>query len=382
MTDTPKPDEPRIDWTEHGQPAQARWRSEAGLPPPRRVVVADDTLRADEAWRLACGGTALLWRGDYQNARQLLQAMGRRADRSSGRGKPPATLTDAFHRHRMAQAQRARTLGLLLVPVGEGGVVPLRRAPDVAEACRAAWGDVHGDSVVALRELLGLIGAHQWRLNGVPVAALGGRPIHPHYGVFAPVRGEYLDLVAEAPLPAGGLAFDVGCGTGVLAAILATRGVGRVVATDTSPRALACARDNLARLGLAAQVEVRDQDLFPEGRADLVVCNPPWLPGKPSSLLDQAIYDPDSRMLRGFLAGLPTHLAEGGEGWLVLSDLAERLGLRPREALLGWIAAAGLRVLGRIDTRPRHGKAQDASDPLHLARRDEVTSLWRLGVAA
>ena len=58
----------------------ARWRSESGQAPPRRVVMADDTTKADAAWRLACEGTALLWRGDYHNARQLLQALARRAD--------------------------------------------------------------------------------------------------------------------------------------------------------------------------------------------------------------------------------------------------------------------------------------------------------------
>ena len=53
------------------------------------------------------------------------------------------------------------------------------------------------------------------------------------------MRGEYLDLVAKAPLPSRELAFDIGTGTGVLAAILARRGVKRVVATDLDPRALA-----------------------------------------------------------------------------------------------------------------------------------------------
>jgi len=37
-------------------------------------------------------------------------------------------------------------------------------------------------------------------------------------------------------------------------------------------------------------------------------------------------------------------------------------------------------VLGRQDTRPRHGKVEDRDDPLHLARVAEVTSLWRLGL--
>jgi SAM-dependent methyltransferase len=97
------------------------------------------------------------------------------------------------------------------------------------------------------------VGAHEWRKKGVEVPALGGpghNRIHPHYGVFSPVRGEYVQLVAQAPLPAKTLAFDIGVGTGVLSAVLAHRGVLRVVATDQDSRALACARDNLQRLGL------------------------------------------------------------------------------------------------------------------------------------
>ncbi|MEF9949137.1 MAG: methyltransferase, partial [Comamonas sp.] len=57
---------------------------------------------------------------------------------------------------------------------------------------------------------------------------------------------------------------------------------------------------------------------------------------------------------------------------------AEHLKLRKREELLCWIEAAGLKVLGREDIRPSHGKVQDSEDPLHVARAAEVTSLWRL----
>ncbi|MCC4118932.1 methyltransferase, partial [Aromatoleum toluclasticum] len=99
-----------------------------------------------------------------------------------------------------------------------------------------------------------------------------------------------------------------------------------IVATDQDPRALACAGENIARLGYARQVEVMQADMFPEGRAALVVCNPPWVPARPSSPVEYAVYDPDSRMLRAFLAGLAAHLAPDGEGWLILSDLAEHLG--------------------------------------------------------
>jgi SAM-dependent methyltransferase len=369
-------DFPLIHWTEDGSERSARWRSENGSAPPKKVRIADDRISADAAYKLMCEGTALLWRGDYHNARQLLAALGRRTKRKPT--KSGATPTEAFHLHRMAQGQRARILGMLLVPLEADYQVPLRRAPDVSAACLEAYGPADGPSLVSLRELLGLIGAHEWRRNGVEVPALGGR-IHPYYGVFSPVRGEYIELVAQAPLPSKELAFDIGTGTGVLAALLARRGVQHVVATDQDTRALACARENLQQLGLERQVEVVEADLFPPGQAPLVVCNPPWLPAKPTSAIEYALYDPDSRMLKGFLAGLAVHLAPSGEGWLILSDLAEHLGLRSREQLLQWIDAAGLKVLDRLDIRPQHGKASDRDDPLHAARAAEVTSLWRLG---
>lgn len=164
----------------------------------------------------------------------------------------------------------------------------------------------------------------------------------------------------------------------MLAALLARRGVERIVATDCDPRALACARENLARLGLSAQVKVVQADLYPEGRAGLVVCNPPWVPARPSSPLEGAIYDPESRMLRGFLGGLAAHLAPGGEGWLVLSDFAEHLGLRTRGELLAAIEASGLKVLERTELKAQPPRATDA---LHAARLAEVISLWRLAVS-
>lgn len=339
-------------------------------------------MTADAAYRLACEGTALLWRGDFQNARQLLQALARRCDRKPR--KAAETPAAAFHQHRQAQAQRARTLGMLLLPFDADYGIPLRRAPDVRAACREAWGapDATGEpSVAALRELLGLIGAHEWRRKGVFIPALDAC-IYPHYGVFSPVRGEYVDLVATAPLPVAlqknNLAFDIGTGTGVLAAVLARRGIARVVATDRDPRALTCARDNVAQLDLQKNIEVMEADLFPPGRAPLVVCNPPWLPARPSSPLERAVYDPDSAMLRGFLHGLTEHLEAGGEGWLILSDFAEHLGLRSRTELLAAFDAAGLRVVARSDTRPHHPRSRDTTDPLHAARAAEMTSLWRL----
>ena len=348
------------------------------MPAPKRVIVADDHMTADAAYRLACEGTAILWRGDFQNARQLLQAIARRADQKPRKPRVShATQAEVFHLHRQAQSQRARTLGMLLMPFASNHTVPLRRAPDVHEACAEAYGTADEPYVASLRELLGVIGAHEWRKSGIAIPAAGGR-IHPHYGVFAPTRHEYVALVAGAPLPSNALAFDIGTGTGVLGAVLARRGVERVVAAERDPRALACARENIARLGLGEKVTVVEADLFPAGRAPLVVCNPPWIPARSTSPIERAVYDPGSHMLRGFLGGLPAHLEPGGEGWLVLSDIAEHLGLRTRAELLAAIDEAGLEIAGRTDARATHSKASDADDPLHAARAAEVTSLWRL----
>lgn len=380
---------PVVHWTEGGETRTARWLSESGAPPARRVIVADDHTLGDDAYGLACQGTALLWSGDFQNARQMLRALANRADRQlRNPDKSAVSSTDmprgaGFHHYRRAQSQRARTLGALLVPLEEDYGIPLRRAPDVRLACTQAWGEGEGAAVASLRALLGVIGAFEWRIKGIEIAAVGGR-IHPHYGVFAPIRSEYVDLVATTPLPASSssssLAFDIGTGTGVLAALLVRRGLAHVIATDSDSRAVACARENLERLGLAQHVEVVQADLFPARRAALIVCNPPWIPARPSSPIERGIYDPESRMLHRFLSGLPAHLEPGGEGWLILSDLAEHLGLRTRLELLAAIDAGGLQVVGRYDMRPKHPRTFDPTDPLHAARAAEVTSLWRLSI--
>jgi len=372
---------PKIHWLEDGKACEARWRSLSDLPPPTRVLMADGKMSADEAYGLAGQGTALLWRGDFHEARQLLAAMSKRADRRKRSRSSGSTPAEGFHLYRQSRSQRARTLNALLIPLEVDYSIPLNRAPDIRQACVEAWGPASTPSVTSLRALQGVIGAHEWRTKGIDIPEAGGR-IHPHFGVFAPIRREYIDLVSTAPLPEAcastSVAFDIGTGTGVIAAVLARRGVARVVATDLDPRALACARENLPRLGLGDRVAVTQADLFPEGRASLVVCNPPWIPARPSSSMENGIYDPDSRMLRGFLAGLSAHLETGGEGWLILSDLAEHLGLRTRAQLLEEFAAAGLRVVDRHDVPPRHPKAADKTDVLHAARAAEVTSLWRL----
>lgn len=367
-----------------GGPRQAVWLASAAEA-PSRVGLADDRTTAEVALRRMLSGESLVYRGDYQNARQLLAALGRRLARRGARpgrspGGEPARLWAAERARRLLEHQ---VLSRLLVPVEPDLAVPLRRAPDLRQALRQALGEPPGrPGLLPLREALGMVGASEWRRKGVFVPALGGR-VHPHYGVFAPVRGEHVELVARAleAFPARGrTAFDVGTGTGVLAILLARAGA-RVVATDAEPRAVACARENAARFGVEKQVEVVEADLFPPGRADLVVMNPPWIPGEAHTPLERAVYDPGGRTLGRFLAGLPEHLAPGGEGWLVLSDLAEQLGLRPPGAVEAAMARAGLAVRASLQASPSHPRARDPGDALHGARSRERTLLYCLSAS-
>ena len=386
-----------VQWHENGNLRQACWLSESNQAAPARIVVIDDTTSADEAYRLACAGTSMLWHGDFQNARQLLQALTRRIERSEERKiskaakahqsekpitEPLATskkIPNLFHQQRQAQAQRSRLLSRLLLALDAGYISPLRRAPDVSAACTAAFGELDESCLISFRDLQGALGAAGWRAKGVPIANLG-LSIFPHYGVFAPTRHEYVQLLLDAPLPnQADIAFDIGTGTGLLAIVLAQRGVKQIIATDLNPRALACAHENFERLALS-NVQLQQADLYPTDvpLTNLIVCNPPWLPAKPTSPLEFAVYDANSAMLRGFLQGATQYLAEQGEIWLILSDLAEHLQLRSRDELLGWFADARLAVKYRLDTTPKHNRSQDNSDPLFAARSSEITSLWCL----
>ena len=358
------------------------------------TLVADDTLGADQAYRHITQGGTILWQGDFHNGRQLLQALARRIDRPKGsksKAVKPAREPDnaqdkrqAFHRHRQQQTQRAVLLNRVLVPVQPDGQVALRRAPDTRAALAAARTGNEPDTAgtqpgqIALRAVLGMLGALEWQRKGVAVNGLE-HPVHVSWGVFSPLRGEYLDLIWQAQLPAkAATACDVGTGSGVLAIILARRGVQHITATDINPKALQCAQHNVDQHGVDKQITVVHADLFPPGTFDLVMCNPPWLPVRPTSAVEQALYDPDHAMLKSFLAGATRHLNPGGQVWLIMSDLAEHLGLREPGFLEQLFENAGLRIVTQHSTRPRHAKAGAAGDPLHFARRLETTTLWCL----
>lgn len=350
------------------------WHSESDAPAPTRLSPVDDRLKAAVALGRVRHGEHLLYTGDFHNARQLLGAMARRLPPPSGARSP----LEAFRAERRARQLEHETLSRIVVALDRSYQLGLTRAPDVAEACRQVWGEPEADTtVVPLKQLLGMLGAAEWRRKGMVVPGLKGL-LHPHYGVYLPTRTDYVELLLSVPQVKGKRVFDVGTGTGVLSFLLLQQGTASVVATDCDARAVACARENAERLGLAQRFQAVESDLFPEGKAELVVSNPPWIPEPPKNRVDRAVFDEDNLFLRRFLEGLPGALAPGGEGLLLLSDLAVLLGLRPPGWLEEQFARCGLTVKWTRATPARHSKAKDRSDPLHAARSREVITLYCL----
>jgi methylase of polypeptide subunit release factors len=350
------------------------YQTESGESAPTQLFEVDDGVSADQALARVRRGETLWHRGTFLNAKQLISAMSRRLTR------PPVTTTalDAFRQERRTRQLEHETVSKLLVGLDRQYRVQLTGAPDARSACEHVWGASTADlTVTPLKTLLGMLGAQEWRKKGLAVPGLKGTLI-PSFGVYTPTRAEYVDLVARVRNVDGRTVFDVGTGTGVLAFLLLQRGATHVVATDIEPRAVRCAKENAVRLRLESRFSVMERPLFPEGQADLIVCNPPWIPEAPKNRFDRAVFDLDNAFLLGFLEGLSAHLTVGGRGLLIISDLAERLGLRQPGWLESSIAAAGLVISERFSAAARHGKSKDTTDPLHAARSKELTTLYTL----
>lgn len=101
-------------------------------------------------------------------------------------------------------------------------------------------------------------------------------------GVFRPRSDAWLlaDVMRRSGLARGARVLDVFTGSGVLALAAARDGARAVTAVDVSRRAVAAARLN-ARLNGVALRALRGDLLAPvaEERFDLIVANPPYVPG-------------------------------------------------------------------------------------------------------
>jgi hypothetical protein len=338
----------------------------------------------------------VVWQGDFEQGKQTLLALRRNATRDGVLQSQVDRAKTAKERFLLQKEQQAQLVALqdrFLVQFDVGYNLSLSRSPkNVVEACEWAFDEparVAEPFLISISQLLGVLGAYEQRLQGCPIRALGDKPIFPYYGVFPPTRQDYLELFVEQaekhikePCE---IAYDIGVGTGVLSAILLDRGFSkRVLATDVSSAAIKCAKDNFSRLGIDSLVDLYLCSLFPSPetgikRADLIVFNPPWIPLEAHVISDHGVYDLDDASLRAFLNSAGKFLAPGGKIFLVISDLAERLELRPEGQLERWITECNLDILDKASKTPTHPKAViRATDPLAKARQQELVHLYVL----
>ncbi len=117
---------------------------------------------------------------------------------------------------------------------------------------------------------------------------------------------------------------DVGTGSGLLAISAALAGAAHVTAVDLNRAAVLAARMNAYLYGLAGRVTVLQGDMFEPVAGthfDLIVCNPPYLRGEPTSQGTLAyMAGGDLQWLRHFSRTAGDHLGPGGTCLLVLAD--------------------------------------------------------------
>ena len=414
------------------------------------IVVNNDTS-ANEALRILrkSDTDCLVYQGHYGNALQLLSSIKRRyRDRNaktSSSSFTATTVNEQWQLHRQRVREEAELQNRLLVQVQPDHsldstltgtprfVPPLLRTVLGSDTASASTNTISSTSsteqayLVPLKQILVWNGSEQYRQKGIFVPQLDN-VIFPGNDVYPPTRQEYLELLPRLPSPSSlssslsppdhkdsrshhnrssnrnneVVVMDVGTGTGILAAILLHQNPEAfAICTDINPKAIACARDNLERLGFSDRVELHTTNLFATNtdnnhqvtNVDVLVCNPPWIPGTADTWLDRAVFDDDdSSMLYGFLDGAAAHLQKAdSEAWLILSDLAELLQLRSRDELLQRIHDGGLEIVETKHAKakatkpaprsPKKRRRKEDRDPLPLvtaARQKETTNFYRL----
>lgn len=174
------------------------------------------------------------------------------------------------------------------------------------------------------------------------VEEIGGLSIQVRPGVFNPtlfrVTPVFLEWLTEGLVPVGSKVLDLGTGSGVLA-IAAASQAAKVVAVDSNPAAVECARTNAEINGVADRIDVRLGDLFGPvagERFDLILCNPPYFRGHPTTALETAFLAGDFGRL--FAHSLGDHLAENGRALVILSSIGDE------STFLAAFSAVGLQV--------------------------------------
>jgi len=174
-----------------------------------------------------------------------------------------------------------------------------------------------------------LIDKHQ-ALSYPYECTFGGADLIITEGVFCPTLTNASPLLLKAiDFKSDERVLDVFAGSGVFGIIAALHGAD-VVTVDIAAEAVACTTVNASLNGVSDKVDARlgtMQDCIDGNETfDLIIANPPLLPGEPSDALSAALFDPGLQATIDFIRSLPAHLAKNGRCYLTISDVLSRYG--------------------------------------------------------
>lgn len=146
-------------------------------------------------------------------------------------------------------------------------------------------------------------------------------------GVYPPSEDTLLLLECLEDVE-GRSVLEMGCGTGIIALHCASAGA-EVTAVDVNPRAVACARANAERNGMSVKVLLSDLFQEVQGRFEVILFNPPYLPGEARECIDLSWAGGQDgvAVLARFLSAARGHLSPGGSIYLLLSSLMDEAAL-------------------------------------------------------
>jgi len=200
-------------------------------------------------------------------------------------------------------------------------------------------------------------------------------------GVFQPISDSWMlgGALRREPIGPGTSVLDLCTGSGMLATLAGLCGAREVVAVDVSRRALVSAVLNGALTGVRAHPA--RGDLFgavPGRRFEIIVSNPPYVPGPQERLPDRGperAWDAGSRG-RAFLDRIcreaPVHLTPGGVLLIVHSVVCDEAKTLSALRARGLETGVVLRHVGRLGPRLREREEWLRHSGLLAGQHDEV----------
>lgn len=183
------------------------------------------------------------------------------------------------------------------------------------------------DYLMTFSDFLGMNGAWQWYENGIQYPVID-HLIHPFYGTYFPSRYDHLMLFDSWLSENRGFrsGIDIGTGCGILTFIMHKHGIKSIHATDINPNAIYSVKQDIRRLEKKSFKNVTYEKADLSGSYniepnDLVVFNPPWVPGDAEKMMDLATYYEQGFFERFFIA-MASKCPPGATILLLFSDFA------------------------------------------------------------